>query len=70
MFKTIGQLLPKKEHKICIGSNAHLDTLGYAAETESINALKGAGKNIQVTFKIDSDGNPYNIRAVHAKDEI
>lgn len=63
MLKIIDRLTPNKTYAISIGSNAHDDRLGYAAETESINALKGIGKNIHISFKIGDNGQPYAIKA-------
>ena len=64
MFACVDRILNKnKVYAISIGSNAHQDKLGYHAETESINALKGANRSIEITFKIDANGNPYDVRA-------
>jgi len=52
----------QQTYSINIGNNAHTGKLEYTGTTESIDALKGLGKRIQVSFKIDIDGHPYNVK--------
>lgn len=63
MIKSHCRCADGTRYTITIGSSTSEDCLGYQASYEALRMLKGAGKDIVVSFEIGDDGKPTKVRA-------